>query len=395
MKMELFKVKSDKELFYYFLKNGQKKFLYRHKYYDDNGKRAEKKKGSFNTEKEALKALINVKADLLNGKVSQVENSELTVGKWLYLWYETYSHEWEVTTRIQRKDAIDNQMNPMIGKYNLLKLDRPTYIRSYINPLLNKYKPSTVMLFHRLFKIAINAAVEDEIIPRNRFNKIKIDQHSDLNNFLTPQELNVFLDVTKQSENITNYSFVLTLAYTGMRLGEALGLKWRNIDFLNKTLTIECTRDRHGDRTPKTKNSYRTIPIDDLLINQLLSYQRWCIEQKFSNGMRLDKENDYIFISHQGATPLSASTITYIFQRLYKTLKQDDIHINKISAHGLRHTHATILINNNVPAKTIADRLGNTVKVLYSVYSHSFKELEDKAVSVFNESLIGAKIGAK
>lgn len=270
------------------------------------------------------------------------------------------------------------------------------HVRVYINKLLEKYKPSTVALFHRLFKIAINAAVEDEIIPRNRFNKISIEQDEELDNFLTPRELDIFLNVAKQHDNITNYSFILLLAYTGLRKGEALGLKWKNINFEDKTVTVECTRDRYGDRPPKTKNSYRTIPIDELLMNQLRVYQKWCIAKKLSYGMQLDKLDDYVFISHQGGTAMGVNTLHYLFKRLYTLLEKNEIKIRRITPHGLRHTHATTLINVGIPVKTIANRLGNSVEVIYNVYAHSFKEIEDKAVSAFSEAMnIGANSGAK
>jgi hypothetical protein len=63
----------------------------------------------------------------------------------------------------------------------------------YINKLLEIYEPSTVRLFHKLFKVAINAAVDNEIIPRNRFNKITIPVEEVNDNFLTAKELNFFL----------------------------------------------------------------------------------------------------------------------------------------------------------------------------------------------------------
>ena len=274
--------------------------MYRHKYYDIFGKRKEKKKSSFKTEKEAFRALLEVKVDLLSGQHKKVERDQMTVSQWLDIWYETYNSGWEITSRLQRKNAIKHQMKPLLGKYKLSELDRTTYVRVYINELLKTYKPTTVALFHRLFKIAINAAVEDEIIPRNRFNKISIEQNEELENFLTPDELNIFLDVAKKKENITNYTFILLLAYTGFRKGEALGLKWKNVNLKEKTVTVDCTRDRLGERSPKTKNSYRTIPIDDILVKQLQVYQKWCIETKFSYGMKLDKKNDHVLISYQG-----------------------------------------------------------------------------------------------
>lgn len=393
--MKLNKSKKDKDLYWYKNNKNEKMWMYRYKYYDDLGKRKEKKKSGFTSEDAGLKALLKVKADLLNGQVKKVERDQLTVSKWLDLWYETNHAGWGVTTKLQRANAIKYQMKPLLGSYLLQELDRTTYIRAYINVLLKQgYEISTVKLFHRLFKVAINAAVDDEILTRNRFNKVPFEKEKELDNFLTPSELSLFLDITKKYENITNYTFVLLLSYTGLRKGEALGLKWQNIDLKNNTLTVDCTRDRFGERSPKTKNSYRTIPIDESLIKQLKIYRKWCMETKLKYGMKLDKKKDHLFISYQGGTPMSATTSKYLFDRIYKAIEKEKLNIKTISAHGLRHTHATILISEKVPVNTIADRLGNTPEMIYTVYAHNFKQLEDGAVQAFGQSLNGAKIGA-
>lgn len=261
--MKMHKSKKDNDLFYYFNAKNEKMWSYRYRYYDALGKRKEKSKQGFRIEREAYKALLEVKASIVNGEVKKVENSNLTVSEWLDIWYETHKNDWKITSQLQRENAIKHQMKPLLGKYKLAELDKSTYKRVFINELLKTYEPSTVQLFHRLFKVAINAAVDDEIIPRNRFNKITISNERNEDNFLTSKELKMFLSHAKELENITNYSLILLLSFTGLRKGEALGLTWKNIDFKTKTLTVERTRDNKGVRTPKTKNSYRTILIDD------------------------------------------------------------------------------------------------------------------------------------
>lgn len=388
------KKKAEKEIEKYQLKNGEIRYRYRYKYYDSDGNRREKKESSFVSKKDAEKALLQVKSDVLNGNLKKVKNSQLTVAQWLDIWYEMYSQGWEITTRNERKRAIKKHMKPLLGKYILIELDRSTYMRQYIKPLLKKLKPSTVSTYHNYFKIAVNAAIEEEILIRNRFKKVSIEQNEQRKNFLTSQELNTFLDTTKKHGHITGHTLALLLAYTGMRIGEALGLKWGEVNFETKEITVNCTRDSHGERSPKTKNSYRTIPVDPILINQLLSYQKWCIETKFKYGFKLDKKTDHVFISQRGAAQIYTEVMKITLRLAYDILRKENINITRISPHGLRHTHATILINNGVPPKTIADRLGNSVEMVYKVYGHSFKEMENKAVTVFSESLIGAKSGA-
>ncbi len=392
--MKLHKSNKDPELYHYFNAKNEKLWMFRHKYHDSIGKRKEKKKSGFKTERDALKALLEVKAATLRGESKQIEKDQLTVGQWLDIWYEAHQNNWKVTSRKQREMAIRLQMKPLLGQYKLQQLDKTTYKREFLNVLENKYKTSTVQLLHRLFKVAINAAVDDEILSRNRFTKITIgsseDQTEKPGNYFTPAQLVTFLDAARHHENITNYSYFLTLSYTGIRRGEAFGLQWKNIDFHSKTITIERTRDNLGARSPKTKNSYRTILIDNLLVNQLKTYRKWCIEKKLYNGEKLS-DDSYVFISSQTGGPATDNSVMYALKRVIKMTG-----LPSITLHGLRHTHATILLNRGSNVKVIAERLGNTPQMIYDIYGHVLEELETETVSLFSQSLetSGAKSGA-
>ncbi|MGG1675934.1 tyrosine-type recombinase/integrase [Neobacillus sp. NRS-1170] len=380
--MKLLKTKKDKDLYYYFNTKGEKRWCYRYRYYDELGTRKEKYQQNFTSEKEAYKALLEVKTGIVNGNIKQVENSNLTVSEWLDIWFETHKNDWKITSQLQRKNAIKYQMKPLLGKYKLAELDKTTYKRVFINELMKKYEPSTVRLFHRLFKVAVNAAVDSEIIPRNRFIKITIKGSEDANdNFLTAEELKVFLVAAKNLENITNYTMILLLAYTGVRRGEALGLKWNDVDFKGKTVTVNRTRDKKGVRTPKTKNSYRTIRIDDSLIHQLKLYLTWCKQTMLTFGKHLS-DDDFIFISYQSGTPMGENTLKYCFDRIIKKTG-----LKTITPHGLRHTHATILIGQKQPVTVIAERLGNTPQMIWDTYGHNYKALEEESVNAFSEAL--------
>jgi len=111
---------------------------------------------------------------------------------------------------------------------------------------------------------------------------------------------------------------VVTLSHTGLRRGEGFGLTWNNIDFQNKTLTVERNRGNYGTGTPKTKNSYRTIKIDDTLIDQLRIYKKWSKEKLLTNGLILTEEC-FIFIDESG-TPSSYENIRYILIKLIKKI---------------------------------------------------------------------------
>ncbi|MEK5100352.1 tyrosine-type recombinase/integrase [Bacillus sp. FSL W8-0848] len=382
--MKLYKSKKDQELYYYFNAKKEKRWCYRHRYYDALGNRREKGKMGFKNENDAYRALLEVKASILDRGAKQVEKSNLTVSEWMDIWFESYKNDWEISTQKYRKNAIRYHIKPLLGKYKLSNLDKTLYKRVFINELLKDYKPRTVQLFHGVFKTAVNAAVDDEIIPRNRFNRITISLKKDDENFLTPDELYRFLTTAKEKLDITEYSLALLLAFTGLRKGEAFGLKWGNIDFGEKTLTVERTRDENGVRSPKTKNSYRTIPVDDIIIEKLKTYRAWCKQAMLKVGKHLS-DDDFVFISTKTAEPASYRTLSDKIKPICAKAG-----CKPITVHGLRHTHATVLISQRIPVKVIADRLGNTPQMILKIYGHSFKDLEQETVEAFSHALKAA-----
>lgn len=160
-----------------------------------------------------------------------------------------------------------------------------------------------------------------------------------------------------------------------------MGLQWNNIDFEKKTITIERTRDYHGTRKPKTKNSKRIIFVDDSLLNQLKMYRIWCKKTMLSYGKRWS-ETDYILTSERSGIPVSEKSVSNPIKRIFK-----ETGMKSITPHGLRHTHATIMLSKGIPLQTIADRLEKTPLMILRVYGHSLKELEIESVKTFNDAI--------
>lgn len=379
---KLHKTKKDPELYYYFTAKKEKRWMFRHRYYDELGKRREKSKQSFTSENEAYRKLLEVRIAISNGDTKQVENSNITVSEWLDIWYETKHVGWEITTQKDRKRYIDDIYKPRIGKYKLSKLDGMTYEREFINDLLEDYAPSSIKLFHNTFKIAINAAVTNEVIKKNNISHITIpERNKKEDNFLSQSELNKLLNAAKSQTSITMNALFFFIANTGVRKGEAHGLRWRDIDFKNRIIEIERTRDEHGIRPPKTLNSYRSIPVDINTINNLKEYRSWCKQKKFKYGEHL-KEDNLVFISNRGGIPVSHNAIN---QALSSVIEKNAI--KKITPHGLRHTHATILLNKGVSVATVAKRLGNTAEEIHRTYGHSDEDADLQAVEIFSKAI--------
>ena len=389
IKVKLYKSTKEKEVFYYFNAKEEKLWLFRHKYYDASGKRKEKKKSGFKTEKAAIKALLEVKAQTLRGDTKHIDNDNMTISQWLDTWYEMNHSKWKVSTKLQRKNIIDKRLKPRIGNYKIQKIDRATYQRELINNLESSgYSIATIKLTHRIFMIAINAAIEEEVLIRNKLKKTILPELEQNDNestkFLTEHELNKLLNDVQKNENITSSTLFHVLAFTGARKGEILGLQWQDIDFSAGTIAIKRTRNDNQVNAPKTKNSYRTILIDNDIVVQLEKYKKWCKQTLFKYGKRLEKTS-FIFIRDDGEL-IESNYANRILKRIIKRIE-----IPEIVVHSLRHTHATILMNRGLEVKLIAERLGNTPDMIYKIYGHVLKDMEERAVQIFSASLANVK----
>src|SRR5699024_5243791 len=143
---------------------------------------------------------------------------------------------------------------------------------------------------------------------------------------------------------------------------------------------------RNGSRSPKTLKSYRTIPIDDMLLVQLKRYKTWCKEKSLYFGKNFS-EDRFIFISYLSGEPISDNTLTDPFKRIIK-----ETGLKKVTPHGLRHNHATILLTKR-PVNEVADRLGNTPEMIHRVYGHLMEDMKIESVNAFGESLKMAGFG--
>lgn len=378
--MKYFPSKKEADVFYYDLANGERRWRVRYRY-REHGKNKEKSKSGFTSEKAAIRYLLELKTALLKGNERQLEAGSMTVAQWLDLWYEANRPHWKVSTYKQYEMFIRRYFKPLLGHIRLNDLTRDTYQRVFINVLLTKCSSSSVKTFHTVFKTAINAAVEDDILEKNRLRRIKISKPSDEEKklyYYTAEQLEGFLSTARERVSYPLYIAFLLLAYTGMRRGELLALWHDDFNFLNNTITINKTRDRNGVRPPKTKNSYRVVSVDPGIMQEVKAYQTWTKKTCLYNGISWSGA-DFALISPSGL-PLSQQAFYYPLKKV-----QEAADIPKIPVHGLRHTHATLLmLNPDISVKAIAERLGNTVDMIYRIYGHVLKEMSYSTMLAFS-----------
>ncbi|PCS02066.1 integrase [Lactococcus garvieae] len=201
---------------------------------------------------------------------------------------------------------------------------------------------------------------------------------------------NGFLD-RKEMRLILNYGYSLSkyrrqtalfefMFLTGLRIGELLALKWEDIDFQKKSLTVNHTLNLHGYvanarqlLSPKTAHSYRTISLN-----------KRCMEilELFSNDS-YDKE--FIFVSEKGRIYGRDELSTY-FKRICSKKLGSEGEERRYHLHMLRHSHISLLVEMNVPIKVIMERVGHSnEKMILQVYSHVTKNMRNDLNFKMNE----------
>ncbi len=268
----------------------------------------------------------------------------------------------------------------LIPKIKLCEMTRIVY-QSLINDYAKTHERQTTMDFHHQLKGAILDAVDEGYIDHDPTRKVIIKGKTPKNKkikYLNQFELHTLLKGLQLGEEINWDWFILIVSKTGMRFSEALALTPKDFDFAHQTLSINKTWNYKGDGgfiPTKNKSSVRKIQID------------WKTVMQFAQLTKEMDENEPIFIEKEedgnGYKPVYNSTVNSILEKYCKKLG-----INAISIHGLRHTHASILLFAGVSIGSVARRLGHaSMTTTQKTYLHVIQELENQDVDLVMRSL--------
>lgn len=376
--------KTKKESIYWYKdKNGKRMYAYRYKYYDVFKKRREKSKQGFRTELEAERALLELKAYILDGNEAFVENDNMILSKWFAIWTEAKKTNWRSGTYDLYQRHFKIHIEPRIGKVKLNKITNMYIERELIKPLITQgLFRNTIKSIIGLLNAALNSAKTERIIKENPITNIDISAApiSKKDNFLNEKDLEKLLKYTYEYDPTTYYTAFLTLAFTGIRKGELAGLKWQDISFKDNTITIKRTRVNKKVGPPKSDNGFRTIEANRMLFDQLKKYKAWCAQVMWSKNKTL-KDDDYVFINRYTYEPIAE---TYLNEAL-NAICEEHTDLPEITPHGLRHTYSSILIANKTPVVTVAKLIGDHPATVNNVYAHSLELAEKQVVQLFDQ----------
>lgn len=344
------------------------------------------------SKKEAEKKLEEYKFSLKEGMAldSNVRFSK-TMKSWLWEYIKNNVKD-SCFDRYECTFSCHLEKCPFSNKYikDITSLD----VQRYYNDLYkNGSTYATICRINKLLKRFLKYCITEGYIIRNPCDNIKLPgierSTKDEVDVFTKEELKLIIN---HKCNRTIKPIALVSLSTGMRQGEILGLKWSDIDFENKEIHIERTLSAYCEiingkrkftktiQSPKTKNSIRTIPLPDSLIDVFKEVKVKQNKNKLLHGDRYNRNNEeYVFLSREGE--LLSRTCVLTAWKIY--LKNCNVRYLKF--HALRHTYATLQFENDIPLKTISLLLGHSsISTTADIYTHVMKKQKNKATDIIN-----------
>ena len=324
-----------------------------------------------------------------NSEVDTLKAAQYTVGQWMDVWFENYAKiKVRPSSHQTYRGYIDNHIKSNIGKIQLNKLTTLELQKLY-KKLLSRGRvdrieakgqpkglsPKTVRNIHQVISSAMDFAKAQKLIAVNPTDGCALPklEHREMKT-LPVEQLASFLREAKESGVFEMYYIELA---TGLRRGELLGLKWEDLDLEQCTLRVQRQVSRiNGEvvEAPlKTKNSYRTISLGEDAVGILKKQKKKC------------GDSEYVFPSPTGG-PISPDSV---IQMLHRVLKRAGL--PKVRFHDLRHTFATVALQNGVDIKTVSGMLGHySAGFTLDTYAHVTTQAQREAAKTMGSVLSGA-----
>lgn len=357
-----------------------------------SGRRRQKWKGGFATKREAQRAL----SELLGRRTedSWFDASAKTVGEYLEDWHRLVSPRLRPTTSASYFEVIHGWVLPRIGSMSLTAVSPMTLMALYAELTESGRRDgrgglsaSSVTYCHRILKQALGNAVKWGLLQRNPADLVSPPRKStpEMSTW-TADEARRFLDAVADDRL---YALWLLLVVTGMRRGEALGLRWKDVDLVAGRIAIRQTLLKIGYEThfgePKTKRSRRSVSIDAFTVAALTAHrERQLAERLPTLEPASDAALDLVFTQTDGR-PLQPQNVTQAFGN---TLRRLGLPI--IRLHDLRHTSATLALGAGIHPKVVSERLGHSnITITLDTYSHVIPGLHEAAADQLAAVILG------
>lgn len=346
---------------------------------DENGKWIQKWGKGCDTKKDAEKLLRRCLDEVESSYQRKADKS--TVAVFMRHWLSACCEpKLAVNTVNGYRVNIEKHIIPYIGKIPLYKLTPSDIQKLYSDLLASGLSGTSVRYVHNNLHRALKYAVKQELIPRNPADLVdapRIDRPEQ--RVLAPDEAKRLVAASIGRDIYLPVLLGLTL---GLRRGEALGLQWADVDMSAKTVTVIHSASFHKGgfvlSSTKTRNSRRTLMLSDVLFEALEAEQAKQREAaaRFGAGY-----NPYCLVCClEDGMPITSGMLTHHFHDVLRICG-----LPSVRFHDLRHTNATLMLRNNVPAKIVSSMLGHSsIGITMDTYSHVMTDMQEGAIGVMD-----------
>lgn len=239
---------------------------------------------------------------------------------------------------------------------------------------LQSLSSRSVEIIHRTVSKALKQAVRWGLVERNVAEQVTPPKPQPREiTTLSASEVNKLFDAVRGRRFEALYVLAVT---AGLRQGELLGLQWCDIDFNHKVLRVRRTIWKGKATTPKSRSSLRSVPLTEQALESLDGHKKACENGDFPLS-------EWVFSTANG-TPVGCHNL--LNRSWYPLL--DELGLARIPFHNLRHTCATLLLENNVHPKLVQGLLGHSsIEITLDTYSHVIPEIQGRAAEAMDEAL--------
>lgn len=368
----------------YILKNGQKKYRFTIRV----DKKHVTSRNGFYTYDDAALAYLNLKQEIMENKYKADQN--LITFKDVYdSWMERYKNTVRDTTLYRTERVYERRLGPAFGNKLINKItvkDCQEAVDSWAADIAT-FRPFVVNS-NKVFDDAVKYGyitsnpMRRTDVPKKTKKMAEVAKNRKVKNYYSLTELRELLSAAKK-ESLHKYAFFRTIAYSGTRRGEIVALRWSDINFktnyisINKAL-VWSSKTKSYEIHPTKNGKSRNLIMDQQTMEILKAWKR--IQREFYSSK---KSNDYVFTGPKGERCSFSIVETWLID-LNKKINLG----RRVTLHGFRHTHATLLysMNPNITPKDVQKRLGHSnVAITMNIYEHVTDDSDDKITHALTE----------
>jgi integrase len=321
------------------------------------------------------------------GKGRFVEQSRLTVAEHVAARIDHWSASGAITARTTKRYEVllKKQIAPHLGKIVLQRLTTTDVEGWHAKLKVAGLAHGTIRSAHRVIGKALNDALRHDQLTRNVCTLQRVPKTA-------PEEASIISadeikTVVSRLKGKAIYPRAMVALFCGLRAGEILALRWSSVDLDKRLLHVrEATEEIMGQpvtiKAPKTKAGRRTLTVPDVAIEALREHRRQTLEERFAMGAGKLPDDALVFPARNGG-PAGTADLSKSWRRTVEALG-----LPAVNFHGLRHSHASQLIDAKLDLATISKRLGHANPgVTLRTYAHRFKTDDAAAADIINAAL--------